>query len=130
MADIPGIIEGASSGAGLGLQFLKHLERTRIFLHLIDISGTDPEREPVRDFQTIQAELEQYGEKVSKQQRWIVLNKADLVDDAALQTFEDRLRAAGWEGKMYRASAATGRGCQELMYDVYNWLVEQEQSRA
>jgi GTP-binding protein len=87
MADIPGIIEGASSGAGLGLQFLKHLERTRIFLHLIDISGADPEREPIKDFQTIEAELKQYGEKVSKQQRWVVLNKVDLVDNAALEIF-------------------------------------------
>jgi GTP-binding protein len=130
MADIPGIIEGASSGAGLGLQFLKHLERTRIFLHLIDISGADPDREPVRDFQTIQVELEQYGEKVSKQQRWIVLNKVDLVDATELQTIEERLRTSGWDGRIYCASGVTGRGCQELMYDVYNWLTEQEQARA
>jgi GTP-binding protein len=130
VADIPGIIEGASSGAGLGLQFLKHLERTRIFLHLIDISGVDPEREPVRDFHAIQTELEQYGEKVSMQQRWIVLNKVDLVDNAKCRTFEDRLRTAGWNGRIYCASGATGGGCKELMYDVYNWLVEQEQSGA
>ena len=130
MADIPGIIEGASSGAGLGLQFLKHLERTRIFLHLIDISGADPEREPIKDFQTIEAELNQYGEKVSKQQRWIVLNKVDLVDNATLQIFEGRLKAAGWDGRIYRTSGATGGGCKDLMYDVYNWLAEQEQCRA
>ena len=130
MADIPGIIEGASSGSGLGLQFLKHLERTRIFLHLIDISGADPEREPIKDFQTIEAELNQYGEKVSKQQRWIVLNKVDLVDNATLQIFEGRLKAAGWDGRIYRTSGATGGGCKNLMYDVYNWLAEQEQCRA
>ena len=58
------------------------------------------------------------------------MNKVDLVDNAVLKPFEDRLRGAGWGGKIYRTSGATGKGCQELMYDVYNWLTEQEQARA
>ncbi len=127
IADIPGIIAGASCGAGLGLQFLKHLERTGIFLHLIDVSRMDPEREPIRDFQTIEAELELYGATVAKQDRWLVLSKVDLVEDHILQTVKHELRAAGWDGKMYCTSGATGGGCEELMYDIYNWLVAQEQ---
>ena len=126
IADIPGIIEGAAQGAGLGLRFLKHLERTRIFLHLIDVSRTDPEREPLKDFSTIGNELELYGKGVAEQTRWVVLTKIDLIAEGEVDEIESGLRDTGWVGPIYRVSAATREGCETLMYAIYNWLVEQD----
>jgi GTPase len=128
IADIPGIIEGAAEGAGLGLRFLKHLERTRIFLHLIDVSGTDPEREPIKDFSTIGSELESYGKGVAGQARWVILTKIDLISEGKVNDIESDLRKTGWTGPIYRLSAAIGKGCEALMYDIYNWLVEQDKT--
>ena len=124
IADIPGIIEGAAEGAGLGLRFLKHLERTRLLLHLLDISGFDPERDPVVDFETISAELESFDEQLATRPRWVVLNKLDVVDDAIADECEARLREHGWDGPVYRISAVTGLGCDELMWAIFHWLTE------
>ena len=124
IADIPGIIEGAAEGAGLGLRFLKHLERTRLLLHLLDISGFDPERDPVVDFETISAELESFDEQLATRPRWVVLNKLDVVDDAIADECEARLREHGWDGAIYRISAVTGLGCDELMWAIFHWLTE------
>jgi len=126
IADIPGIIEGAAQGAGLGLRFLRHLERTRIFLHLIDVSRTDPEREPLKDFSTIGSELESYGKGVADQIRWVILTKIDLIGQEEVDDIESGLRDIGWIGPIYRVSAATGKGCETMMYAIYNWLVEQD----
>ncbi|MBK8960046.1 MAG: GTPase ObgE [Proteobacteria bacterium] len=122
IADIPGIIEGAAEGAGLGLRFLKHLERTRLLLHLLDISGFDPERDPLVDFETISAELEAFDEELATRPRWVVLNKMDVVDDAIADEVEARLREHGWDGPVHRISAATGLGCDELMWAIFHWL--------
>ena len=124
IADIPGIIAGAAEGAGLGLRFLKHLERTRVLLHLLDISGFDPERDPVIDFETISAELASFDEQLATWPRWVVLNKLDVVDDAIADECEARLREHGWEGAVYRISAVTGLGCDELMWAIFHWLTE------
>ncbi len=124
IADIPGIIAGAAEGAGLGLRFLKHLERTRLLLHLLDISGFDPERDPLVDFETISAELGSFDEELATRPRWVVLNKMDVVDDSIADECETRLREHGWDGPVYRVSAVTGLGCDELMWAIFHWLTE------
>ncbi len=125
IADIPGIIEGAAEGAGLGLRFLKHLERTRLLLHLIDVSGFDPERDPVQDYLTITAELERHDPGLAARPRWVVLSKTDLADDAAIAHCTDRLRANGWSGPTRGISAVTRAGCEDLMWAIHAWLLEQ-----
>ncbi len=125
IADIPGIIEGAAAGAGLGLRFLKHLERTRLLLHLVDVSGLDPDRDPVSDFRTIAGELAAHDDALASRPRWVVLNKTDLVDAAGADAVAAALAAAGWDGPVFRVSAATGAGCEALMQAIGNWLTEQ-----
>ncbi|MBX9605064.1 MAG: GTPase ObgE [Gammaproteobacteria bacterium] len=124
IADIPGIIEGAAEGAGLGLRFLKHLERTRLLLHLLDISGFEPDRDPLHDFATISAELQAFDEDLATRPRWVVLNKLDVVDEAIADDVEARLREEGWDGPVHRISAATGLHTERLMWDIFNWLKE------
>ncbi len=108
IADIPGIIEGAAAGAGLGLRFLKHLDRTRLLLHLIDICDFDPQRDPVRDYVTIAEELERHGTDLARRPRWVVLNKTDTVTEDKVDRWEEKIRTAGWTGPVHRVSAATG----------------------
>lgn len=119
MADIPGLVEGASQGVGLGHDFLRHIERTRILLHVIDVSGSEG-RDPVADFDTIMNELEQYG-RLNCRPMIIAANKTDL---AASQDNMDRLRAhvAGRGVEVYPISAATGAGVKPLMRAVANML--------
>ena len=116
IADIPGIIEGASQGVGLGLQFLRHIERTRLLLHVIDVSGTEG-RNPVEDFKTINNELKKYSEKLATRKQIIVANKADVMQDEML--YEDLEKMAQKLNlKIYKVSAATGQGLKELFRDV------------
>lgn len=116
IADIPGIIEGASQGVGLGLQFLRHIERTRLLLHVIDVSGTEG-RNPVEDFKTINNELKKYSEKLATRKQIIVANKADVMQDEIL--YEDLEKMAQKLNlKIYKVSAATGQGLKELFRDV------------
>jgi len=122
IADIPGIIAGAAEGAGLGLHFLKHLERTRLLLHLVDISGIDPEHDPMTDFATISAELEQHDPVLAARPRWVVLTKIDAAQVAVVDAFEGRLREHGWQGPIHRVSAIAGTGCESLMWEIFNWL--------
>ena len=122
IADVPGIIEGAAEGAGLGLRFLKHLERTRLLLHLVDVSGLDPEREPLADFEVISNELENHNPELAGRQRWLVLNKIDVCDDAHVDEVEQSIKAAGWNGPVHRVSAVSGAGSEELMWAIYNYL--------
>lgn len=116
IADIPGIIEGASQGIGLGIQFLRHVERTRLLLHVIDVSGVEG-RNPVKDFEIINEELKQYSEKLSKRKQIIVANKADSMQDNTLyDELEKMAKEKGLE--IYKISAATGQGIDELMARV------------
>lgn len=122
IADIPGIIEGASEGVGLGIQFLRHIERTRLLLHFLDISGTEG-RKPVEDFYTIQKELKNYNEKLSKRKQIIVANKADIIQDNTL--YEDVEKLAKKENmELFKISATTGQGIKELMAYVSKVLKE------
>ena len=112
IADIPGIIEGASQGVGLGLKFLRHIERTRLLLHVIDVSGSE-DRIPVEDFKIINEELKKYSEKLASRKQIIVANKIDAMQDETL--YEDLENLAKKENiKIFKVSAATGEGLKEL----------------
>jgi GTP-binding protein len=117
VADIPGLIEGAAEGAGLGHQFLRHLSRTRLLLHIIDIAPFDPEADPVRDARAIADELKKYDEKLARKPRWLVFNKADLAPDAD-ERIARIVRALRWRKPWFRISAISGKGCAEVMKAV------------
>jgi len=114
MADIPGLIEGASDGAGLGIRFLKHLSRTRVLLHLIDVLPADSS-DPVENAVKIVQELEKFSPTLAAKERWLVLNKVDLLDADALQELQEKLRVAlNWEHEIHTISALSKAGCNEL----------------
>jgi len=116
IADIPGIIEGASEGIGLGLQFLRHIERTRLLLHVIDVSGSE-NRKPVEDFKAINEELKKYSTKLSSRKQIIVANKVDSLQDESLYNeLEDLAKKENLE--IFKVSAATGQGLKELLKRV------------
>ena len=116
IADIPGIIEGASEGVGLGIQFLRHVERTRLLLHVIDVSGVEG-RDPVEDFYTINEELKKYSEKLSTRKQIIVANKMDIMqDDKGLKELEALAKKENLE--LYKISGVTGEGVTELLNRV------------
>jgi GTPase len=125
MADIPGLIEGASDGAGLGHRFLRHLQRTRLLLHLVDMAPPDPEADPVKDARSIVLELKKFDAALAKKPRWLVLNKRDLMPDEDAEelarTIVQRLR---FRGPHFLISGATGRGTQQLCTAVMNFLEE------
>ncbi len=122
MADIPGLIEGASEGVGLGLQFLRHVERTRILLHVIDVAGTEG-RDPVEDFKKINNELKNYSEKLSKKLQVIAANKVDVLqNEENFNRLEKVVEEKGY--KIFKISAVTGEGLQELFNYVAKLLKE------
>ncbi|ARR48316.1 TPA: Obg family GTPase CgtA [Photobacterium damselae] len=122
VADIPGLIEGAADGAGLGIRFLKHLERCRVLLHMIDLLPADGS-DPVENTFTIINELEQYSEKLTGKPRWLVFNKVDLMpEDEANEKIQEILDALAWEDKYYRISALNRLGTQELCYDLMEFI--------
>ena len=123
MADIPGLIEGAADGAGLGIRFLKHLQRTRVLLHLVDIAPLDPAADPVKDARAIVGELKKFSAELGKRERWLVLNKLDLLPaDEAEARCNEIVRRLRWKGPTHRISGATGMGtkalCEALMKAV------------
>ena len=123
MADIPGLIEGAADGAGLGIRFLKHLQRTRVLLHLIDIAPQDPDADPVKDARTIVAELKKFGADLAAKERWLLINKTDLLEPAeALRRAKEIVRRLRWKGPVMRISGATGAGTDELKAAVMRYL--------
>lgn len=130
VADIPGLIEGASDGAGLGIRFLKHLERCRVLLHLIDLAPID-ESDPIENAQIIVNELSQYSEKLAEKPRWLVFNKVDLLDrEEAEKRAKQIADALGWEGNYYLISAANREGIKELCWDVMSFLNSQPKAMA
>jgi GTPase len=119
MADIPGVIEGASHGAGLGFRFLKHLSRTRLLLHMIDAAPMDEDVDPVAQARAIVEELAGFSETLAKKERWLVLNKADMADDETLDALQQRfVDELGWDIPVYRIAAIDGTGCQKLCQDI------------
>lgn len=122
IADIPGLIEGASEGIGLGIQFLRHVERTRLLLHFIDVSGQEG-RNPVEDFYVIQKELEKYNEKLSKRKQIIVANKIDsMQDERLIESLKELAKKEKME--LFKISAVSGEGIDELMNYVSKTLKE------
>ncbi|HCS3007396.1 TPA: Obg family GTPase CgtA, partial [Shigella flexneri] len=124
VADIPGLIEGAAEGAGLGIRFLKHLERCRVLLHLIDIDPIDG-TDPVENARIIISELEKYSQDLAAKPRWLVFNKIDLLDKAEAEEKAKAIaEALGWEDKYYLISAASGLGVKDLCWDVMTFIIE------
>lgn len=123
VADIPGLIEGAADGAGLGHQFLRHLQRTRLLLHIVDMAPFDGAVDPVADARAIVKELERYDPALAAKPRWLVLNKLDLIVESErkhrVATFVKSYR---WKGPVFPVMAITGEGCKELVYAIQAWL--------
>lgn len=115
VADIPGVIEGAAQGAGLGLQFLKHLSRTRLLLHLVDVAPLDADVSLVGEIRRIENELANYSEDLAKRERWLVLNKVDLLlEDELRERQEQLLTELNWQAPVFAISAVTGEGIERL----------------
>ncbi|ATZ72776.1 GTPase ObgE [Idiomarina sp. X4] len=122
IADIPGLIEGAAEGAGLGIRFLKHLERCRLLLHLVDLAPFD-ETDPAEQARIIIDELEKYSPKLAEKPRWLVINKVDLVLDEEVQEQVDALvKELNWDGPVFQIAALEGRGSKELCREVMNYI--------
>ena len=123
VADIPGLIEGAAEGAGLGHRFLRHLQRTRLLLHVVDLAPLDGETDPVVEARAIVKELKRYDEALYDKPRWLVLNKLDLIPpderNAHVAAF---VKAYRWKGPVFAVTAISGEGCRPLIYAVADWL--------
>lgn len=130
VADIPGLIEGAAEGAGLGIRFLKHLVRTRLLLHLVDVAPFD-DSSPADNVRVITGELEKFSKTLAERDRWLVLNKVDMVPeedrDAHCQAIVDDL---GWTGPVFRISALSGEGTRELSQAIMRWIEERAAEEA
>jgi len=125
IADIPGVIEGAAEGAGLGIQFLKHLARTRLLLHLVDVVPLDG-HDPADDIRTIAAEVAKFSAALAARPRWLVLNKIDLLpNDERRARCDAIVETLGWTGPVYAISAASGEGTRQLMFDILDFLERQ-----
>jgi GTPase len=130
MADIPGLIEGAADGAGLGIRFLKHLQRTRVLLHLVDIAPPDPDADPVKDARTIVAELKKFAADLGTKERWLIINKIDLMEPkAATQRANEIVRRLRFKGPVFHISGVTGAGTEELKNAVMRYLDEHPRER-
>jgi GTP-binding protein len=127
IADIPGLIEGAAEGAGLGHQFLRHLQRTRLLLHLVDVAPHDSTVDPVAEAQAIVRELQKYDQALYDKPRWLVLNKIDLLPKSERAArVAGFVEAFGWRGSYHVISALTGEGCKRLAYAVMDHLAIQQ----
>ena len=123
IADVPGIIEGASEGTGLGISFLKHLSRTRLLLHLVDLGQNIPAKETATEIKKLELELDKFSNELSKKERWMVFNKTDLISNVEEKSklIIDDLE---WQGPIYKVSAATGENMDSLMRDIMYRLKE------
>ena len=130
MADIPGLIEGAAEGAGLGVQFLKHLSRTGLLLHLVDVSPMDGS-DPVEDVLAIVCELEKFSAELGGRERWLVLNKTDLLpDDKRQACCQDIVQRLGWEGPVFETAAVSKQGTKALVFAIMEYVERQRQNIA
>ena len=129
MADIPGLIKGAATGAGLGINFLRHLRRTRLLLHVVDI-GKEKSSDSIDAIRTVERELIAFDKELATRSRWMILNKADLVAQGeADRVAAELIRALAWTGPCYVISAATGEGCESLTGDVFSWMYKAQHDR-
>ena len=126
IADIPGVIEGAAEGAGLGIRFLKHLTRTRLLLHVVDLAPID-DSDPAQDAQVIVDEIERFSPSLIERDRWLVLNKVDqLLDDEREQRKQAVIDQLGWTGPVFMISALDGEGTKELAQAMMRYLEERD----
>ncbi len=126
MADIPGLIEGASGGVGLGVQFLRHLRRTRLLLHLVDVGSGDG-IEPVDSVRVLEKELGEFDQTLSDRPRWLVLNKTDLVPASRVEALKAEITdKLGWKGPVYVTSGINRFGCQTVIQEIWKWLQDQK----
>lgn len=124
VADIPGLIEGASDGAGLGIQFLKHLTRTHILLHLVDVNPID-QSDPIESFQVIEQELYQFSPTLYERERWLVLSKIDLLSEEELASLLDRVKdELKWDGPVYALSSVSKKGTEPVCHSIMEYLEE------
>ena len=131
VADIPGLIEGAAEGAGLGHRFLRHLARNRLLLHLVDIAPYDGEADPVKDAVAIVEELKKYDEALFEKPRWLVINKVDRLDEGEkAHRIAQFIAAFGWTGPVFSISALTGEGCRQLTYAIMDYLMNLKKEEA
>ena len=123
IADIPGLIEGAADGAGLGHQFLRHLQRTRLLLHIVDLAPFDPAADPVHDARAIVLELQRYDQTLFEKPRWLVLNKVDLIpaNERAVRV-KAFVKAYRWKGPVFAIAAVNGEGCRDVVFAIQDWL--------
>ncbi len=130
IADIPGLIEGASDGAGLGIRFLKHLVRTQLMLHIVDMAPFD-ESDPAENMLAISRELERFSPALAERDRWLVLNKLDLVSEEEHEELcQALLEKTGWKGPVYQISALTGEGTKPLTNDIMDYIEERRERAA
>ena len=123
IADIPGLIEGAAEGAGLGHRFLRHLQRTGVLLHLVDVAPFDENVDIVADAKAIVNELRKYDEALYQKPRWLVLNKVDMLQPEERQkVIKDFLKRFKWDGPVFEVSALNGEGCDRLCYAIQDYL--------
>ena len=128
IADIPGLIEGAADGAGLGVQFLRHLQRTRLLLHIVDLAPFDADVDPVKEAKAIVKELKKYDETLFDKPRWLVLNKLDMVPEGERdKRVKDFVKRFGWKGQVFTISGLTREGCEDLVVDIYDYLATQRE---
>ena len=131
IADIPGLIEGAAEGAGLGHQFLRHLQRTHLLLHLVDLAPFDPEADPVADAKAIAEELRKYDEDLYAKPRWLVLNKLDMVPaEERAARVKDFVRRLRWKGPVFEISALTREGCEPLVQSIFQHVHAEQRAAA
>ena len=120
MADLPGLIEGAAEGAGLGHLFLRHLQRTHLLLHLVDFAPFDESVDPVAQARAIAAELKKYDQALYEKPRWMVLNKLDMVPaEEREKRVKDFVKRLKWKGPVFQISALTREGCEPLIHAIY-----------
>ena len=128
MADLPGLIAGSAEGQGLGLQFLKHLSRCRLLLHVIDMADYGEKTNAVAQFETIETELKQYGESVAHKDRWLVCNKIDLLPKDDIDSMVQKcVRDIGWQHPYYAVSAVSHEGLNKLCADIVRYLEQNEE---
>ncbi len=128
VADIPGIIEGAAEGAGLGIQFLKHLQRTGLLLHMIELPAYEGMSDPVAQFQQLSDELVKFSEQLKEKNRWLVFTKGDVTTEAeAIELAASYTKAIGWQGKYYLISSITKFGLNNLLKDIADYLFAEDE---
>ncbi len=129
VADIPGLIEGAAEGAGLGHQFLRHLQRTRLLLHLVDLAPFDDSVDPVVQARAIVKELRKYDEALYRKPRWLVLNKIDMIpQDARAARVKDLVRRLRWKGPVFEISALAREGLEPLLHAIYQHVADHKEA--